>query len=1129
MYLKRMTMYGFKSFATETVIEFPRGITALVGPNGGGKSNVVDALRWALGEQRPRELRAERWPDILFSGEGGLLPARLAEVVLTFDEANSHDPDWPDTLTVTRRYYRNGESEYLLNGRVVRLKDVTDLFLDSGLGRSNYAIISQGGVESALLLKPKERLEQLEESSGVSRYRLRRRETVQHLAEVEVKLTRLRDLIAEVALEADGVKRRAQVEERLDQLSARANELSAEVRRTRFAIDEAEVIRLTAECAAEEQEAGRIRGEIFKREQKQRELDEEDRQLRGQWSSLREALEAATQSVSEAETGLVKAEAIIAGYERELESLLTRADQLSQWIADSNTSVVEPMGPVEEESFFARARHFKSELEEIQRRLREHLDQREPLAAQLAALDQALLELGQAKSRFQAWLGVDDSDRLNERWRQRVIDHQRQAEEMLSLGRDRDRFLAVRADIESRQRVLQTQFRKLEQNWALASTEWQARARTSQTGPGLSPGVRAVLAQANQGGILAPRGILGSLIETEPEFRDALAVALGGGHQDLVVDREEDARRWVEWLKTGQRGRATFLPLDILSVRELSSADLGYAEMPGAVGWAANLVRFEQDLKPAVYHVLGRVLVVERLEDATRIGRIHRFRFRTVTLDGQVVLVGGAITGGQRPSIGDGSGKEIGRLKSALDRIQAEKDECQRELETVQAQLKQVSADLEQTSQRLVQRKTAWQHDEALIATLSQQDDPGTLAERERLLVAERTALKAAIVEHDRSSETLQSAINAKEQEIAQVTTRQAEHQGKAALQQAMQARDAAERERWQVELEGIEERVQKLSHLRDSHKAEAQTWRMEAETRRERRAAIAHDFEMISSRQEGLGADRRGLAEQTRSLEQQLANGEGRLTQRRRQLDMITLRWESSPLEDFEKALEPMNAKQLAQAERELKRLRVEIAEIGPVDRGSLSRWRDLNKRQEDLGAEEEDVKAAKVELESTLAELDELVNSRVRETADRVEAAFRQACETLFGGGSATFRWTNDDEPGVDLFVAPPGKRPARLNLLSGGEKALGGLAWLFSLLSIRRAPFVVLDEVEASLDEMNAERFGRYLADRGAESQFIVITHHKATMEAAAALWGVSGNGRGQSRVVSVLLEPPHATFG
>ncbi len=1117
-------MYGFKSFGAETVIEFPRAITALVGPNGGGKSNVVDALRWALGEQRPREMRAERWTDILFAGGQGMPMARLAEVILTFAEANLENPDWPDSITVTRRYYRNGESEYLINGRVVRLKDVTDLFLDSGVGRSNYAIISQGGVESALLLKPRERLEQLEESSGVSRYKLRRRETVQHLAEVEIKVTRLTDLIAEVEQDADGLKHQAQREAQLDQLNGRADELQRLIRRTRFALDQAEGDRLSQAISAALEEQEMMRSGLEVLETSWQAIEADAAECQDQLTLRRRQLDIESEEVSRSEAGLSKSEALVDAYKRELISLEARREELGQWIdlsadLDQRAERATVGAHQGETDSLAMSTQARSTLEDLQRQIATLRQAQDGHLQRLADLDQQILQWRQVKSRFEAVLGMAPTKTLVDRLKQRMLEHEREQEEILSKVKQLDHVVELRKELTRSITIQEEKLGKLEQQWAVQSAELQSLSRMSRPGGSLSAGVRAVLKAAAEGMGARLRGTLGSLIQVEPRLQDALEVALGGAHQDLVVDREEDARRWVDWLRAGKLGRATFLPLDILRPSELSPRDRDLASMPGALGFAVDLVQYAPDIEVAIRHALGRVLVVEDLEGATRLGRIHRFRFRTVTLDGQVLLVGGAITGG---SVAASGSQEIRGKRGALERLQKQKDDVLQELHGGRARLQEINAKVDALREQLAEKRASWQQQEQAIQGLSYGDTLVQLSDQETVLGDERERIEVKRQETSRSLTEAESALARQAAVVADLERRYAEEQGAKDVQRALMARDLAERQRWLKEAETVSRRAAEILATLQQQQGEVLKWKEQAELRRSVKAQLLKACEQDARTLEALQSSRKELESARRIKQDRLQAIEQSVSELRRRGDMIALRWESAPLQDSERDLTPLQARELAQAEGELKRVRAEIGRIGPVERGSLGRWRDLTKRHEQLSSEAEDVKSAKAELEATLAQLDQVVAERVRETAHKVEEAFQEACHTLFGGGSASFRFTSGEEPGVDLWVAPPGKRPSRLSLLSGGEKALGGLAWLFSLLSIRHAPFVVLDEVEASLDEWNAERFGRYLNERGTNRQFIVITHHKATMEAAAALWGITGNGRGQSRVVSVLLE-------
>ncbi len=1121
-----MTVYGFKSFARETVIEFSRGITGLVGPNGGGKSNVVDALRWALGEQRPRELRAERWADVLFQGSAGLPPGRLAEVTLDFDQVSASLPDWPDTVSVARRYYRNGDSEYVINGRAVRLKDVTDLFLDSGLGRSSYAIIGQGGVEAALLMRPKERLEQLEESAGVSRYKLRRSETLQHLAEADAKLDRLRDLVSEISEQAEAVAQAAELEARLASLDDAAKSLDGQIRRTHWERDQSALQRLQAERQAL---VARIRETGEKAQEGERlaaALDSEEQELQPAWVAGTRRMAQLNEKIRSAEAELARAEAELESFQREREDGEGRVRRLWQQLeavanADpGEAGLRQEVTEAAEQSLRSLAAEVEAAREDVAQRRVELAD----LEGCRGEVSSALEALARDQARLEGVLGLPHAGAdIASGWHALMARYETMSRELAGLGASAEKAQRAHASWIAELRAREERAKDLRRRWQEVGVRLKALAPEAGA-PSMGPGVRAVLS-APSGIARAPIGTVGSVLRIEERLKPAMMAALGGAQQDLVVDSEMTARQWVEWLKREGRGRATFLPLDVLRPYALNERDRQFGIGPGVVGWAVDLVDFDPAVERAVRHVLGRILVVERLQDATRLGREHRFRFRTVTLDGQILHPGGAISGGSRVGE-DRRRNEYVSLEREHQQLEENWSQTEREVEEGRRLLAGLASKADA-------QRTAWNALNVEVRQLRQTMEglshlgsPQALVARERELSA-RSAELTNQLDAARAQLGLSEAVLAdKERELATLRRESNEREQAETVRRALRERDRSDRARWSEELAELTERLERLKTASDTRQPQVHRLQQQILDWKTAGEDLKRTTDEAAKRLQAVRTARRQRDTARRELEKSVADAKSRLAEVEQSLSAITARWQAAPLTDWERERRPLSNEDLPAAEARRVQIRTQISQLGPVQAGSLSRYRAACDRRDELLGEIGDVEAAQAEMQATIAELDDTVAERVRATAKAVETEFQRCCETLFGGGTASFRWVGDGQSGIDLWVAPPGKRPARLSLLSGGEKALGGVAWLFSLLAIRPAPFVVLDEVEASLDEMNAEHFSRFLRTRRGESQLIVITHHKATMEATDALWGISGDGKGQSRVISVRLEDPDA---
>jgi chromosome segregation protein len=1112
MHLSRLELYGFKSFADDVRIELPPGLTVLVGPNGGGKSNVVDAIRWALGEQRLKDLRADRWEDLLYSGGERRPPAQMAEVFLEFDNRDGRVQEWPEVLRVGRRLFRNGDSEYLIGNRTVRLKDVTDLFLDSGLSRTGYAIIGQGKVEAALLMRPAERLEQLEEASGTTRYKVRRRETMQHLDAAMAELNRVADLVAEVdrqrlAVEAEAVREREYLERERQRQELKRGILAA--RREEVA---ARVGVLRAELAAWE----RVRTG-----------------LQGEWEGVTEAVRAMEATLPEDAAALDDLLAQSLGLERERERWRGRVESLERDARELSAQLAE----VEREMAEPAPTPFTAEGTDDDPRpaMRDALARARALAAERAVHVAATGEAREAAQR--RWAELDEARRQAEQWEQQVRALTGRPDLALDAAcdevrrdaeRSQQRVIALDADIrlarEQGERLRRYLSQEEERREVIRHqlAQRQARLRVLQQleaeGEGLGQGVRAVLRAGAEGQLQGILGTLGSLIETDERYGIALQAALGGAAQDVVTETEQAARQAVRYLQSRGLGRATFLPLDTVRGQVPARGDQDLERQAGAVGWAMQLIRLPERLQIAARHVLGRVLVVEQLEDAVRIGRLVDFRYRVVTLDGQLVQPGGAITGGS-PALQNSAWvrrQELERLTSHIERER-------QQLEGLDSLLNSARGELEETRLRLDAL-----HQERMEAQQQLAEAAYRLKQMERLLPASRphpAELTRALEEATRQAEAADQAWRA-----AQTAAREADHE--VTRQEATLAR---------VEQDWAEREALRQARLMAAEQAKNRRAALEERGRRLRaaqadnRAALAEAVaavEQVSAtladvnEQVGLlrqaradaEEDLRMLRERARALELELKRGEHRAENLAAELAEREREW--AELQADPDAM-GAPAPDVREARRRLTGLEAELAAMGPVSGGSLAMYEALAARAAFLERERQDVERAVAELTATLKELDAEVTARRNQTARVVERAFQETTSELFGGGRAGFRYLEEPEPGLDLWVEPPGKRPQSLTSLSGGEKALGALAWLFALLAVRPAPLVVLDEVEASLDELNARRFAQYLARRR-QSQYVVVSHHKPTMEHADALWGFTSDARGVTRLVSVRLQ-------
>lgn len=1112
MHLQTISLYGFKSFAQDTRVVFSPGITVIVGPNGGGKSNVIDGLRWALGEQRVKELRAERWEDLLHVGSRGQR-AKLAEVVLTFDNHDSEMADWPESVAVTRRYYLSGDSEYLLNSRPCRLKDIVDLFLDSGVGRFNYAVIGQGRVDEALLMKPRERLEQLEEAAGVSRYKVRRKETLQHLADVQTNLSRLADLMDDVRQQQESVKAEAMREQQYLTLHKEHAELSVRYQQTQYARaleDRKEWLGAIQSISRQrdllQQEAARAGDERRRAEQMR---EEQGRQVAERAQEIRQL----EQVLASHDAQIARLEAEWGGYQHELQGLqgqaLLVAEQLSAVDSENTVKAAEPSAS---DNDLASARKAEQDLAHI---MNERGADRERAQVLRDQQQDRLQRSERQLARLEGALQAQDAEQLATRLQ--ALDEERAAlrEEAEEGARLLGAVTQQLAQSEKQHSQHEVEIRQLQsEGWELEA-RIKALKKVEQEQVSLPSAVRAVLRAAQGGGLSGVLGTLGSLLEVKDGYVMALDVALGGQSHDLVTDTEVHAREVVDWLKAQKSGRVTLLPLDQIRPSTVAERDKALAHLPGAEGWAMDMTEFDPAVFPAVSHVLGRVLVLNSLEAANRIGRQHQFRYKMVTVDGQVVLAGGAISGGSERRQNASGAERAGPLAERLAlvrrraaQLEPVRDEASRELARLRAESDTLRTGQARTRQRA-------EHIESIFAGL-----PGTGVADIRTLTQEaavaRQELQTAQIRLQ-ESEALWEESSRQVNQARQRVQRLQEQEDSARHQRDLYARYQAEKLRIRqqggavrLRIGELEAAMEKAGHTLEQARADhavSQSLLAEKSRALAQRQAEYGELEQTASR---LGARLAGMDGEERKMSQRLAYLE-------QQVAKHDARWESYDAPGGE----PLAPEAFEEAKNRMAALQQAMDRVGAVKPGVFALYTQLGERLRYLDSEHQDVQLAKDEVQATLEQIDRDVNGRLDETARHVEKAFQEACSALLGGEGG-FRWTGGEERGVELWIKPPGKKPSSMSLLSGGEKALGGIAWLFALLAVRPSPFVVLDEVEAALDEANARKVARYIQDHHGTTQYVIVTHHKSTMVIADGLWGVASDGQGQSRLVSVRLE-------
>lgn len=1184
MFLKSIEIQGFKSFADKVRLEFGPGITCIVGPNGSGKSNICDAIRWVLGEQSLKALRGSKWEDIIFSGSEGRKPLGMASVTLVFDNSTGLLPLDFSEVTVSRRVYRSGESEFYINRVPCRLKDIHELFHDTGLGKEAFAIIGQGQVDAILSSRPEERRALFEEAAGIVRYRNRKAEATKKLEHTSANLDRLQDLLFEleqnlIPLEEEACKaqRYQALSEELAALEISLSCLDMEriagarqkVGEEKAALEQAlwqketdysllagrlEELALAQQKLKEQEQARQ--GDLFRLEQELQHTQGQMVLTQDRLASLKERQESIRQ---ERQRNLAKLEQLeleyreykkqldtLAGsYEVQKGQLAGREEQLDacqQDLARCQTTAAQLKNDL-----FDIEQHLLScqnSCLEIQYELKNLNHQEQKLAHSEIAFERQQKELQETIAVISNKIaaGKEQLEAHRERYRQ-----------VLTGQGETQRYIAG----------IQEQLKQLDRKMHATLSRCKVLEEMKENLEGYHGGIRNLLKVGMKTGAFKLAGVVGELLEVPPAYEKAIETALGGAIQYLVAETDEEARKAIDWLKRERAGRATFLPLNTLQPRKFPQGFLPLLTGAGVIGLASELVKIAPGQEPVLEYLLGNVVVVKDLSVALSIARKSGYAVKVVTLDGEVVYPGGSLTGGsyktretgllgrsreiaeQKKILGDLKAQEeewlakLHQAETQRERLQHEEEELRARQSQLELEILNLEREQERLRQDLAQEEQAWQH---------------RAWEREQLQAAQRSLLeKLAGLEQDREQ------TGRRKDELLRLleeTTRK-----EASLQETIKQLSQTVTED-KIRLAALKEQLKSLENSINHYEGNYRELQQKDQ-------ALADELGQLEQKAEGLMASLAALKEQEiklqhewRELEksrqsltvhgqevhqelQELQKETGRLArelkelkERQHQLEVqqtrLDVEWDNAVLrlkEKFQLTWEQAQAQRVplpsrGQAETRIKSLKKEIEALGLVNPNALAEYRRMKDRYDFLTLQQKDLLKARDGLFQVIQEMEKIMSLRFKETLRAVEQAFQETFAYFFGGGKATLALTVPDnllESGIEIVVQPPGKKMQNLSLLSGGERALTATALLFALLMVKPSPLCVLDEIDANLDEANVDRFAGYLRKFIDKTQFILISHRQGTMESADALYGVTMEKSGVSRLVSVKLAP------
>ena len=1172
MYLKEIEIQGFKSFADKTKVVFDQGVTAVVGPNGSGKSNITESLRWALGESSVKSLRGGKMPDVIFAGTESRKPLNYASVVVTLDNEDGFIKDAGQVIKVERHIYRSGDSEYRIDGKKVRLRDVHDLFLDTGLGRDSFSIISQGKVEEIFNSKPEERRAIFEEAAGVLKYKTRRKETESKLQQTQDNLDRLEDIIYELDNQIKPLAKQAENARKFLDLDGQRKAIYLDVL-------VAQIKENKAELELTEEELTQVQELLTSYYQKREELEEENQTLKKKRHDLQAQM-------SKDQGSLMDLTNLISDLERKLALSKLESEQvaLNQQEAQARLTALE-----DKRKTISKEKSEKEEnLAQLEENLAENNKELNRLEAELLAFSDdpdQMIEL--LRERFVALLQeeADVSNQLtrieNELENSRQLS-QKQADQLEKL---KEQLATAKEKASQQQAELETakeQVQKLLADYQASAKEQeeqkvsfqaqqsqlfdrldslknkQARAQSLENilrnHSNFYAGVKSVLQEkARLGGII---GAVSEHLTFDVHYQTALEIALGASSQHIIVEDENAATKAIDFLKRNRAGRATFLPLTTIKARTISSQNQDtIAASPGFLGMAYELVSFDKRLEAIFKNLLATTAIFDTVEHARAAARQVRYQVRMVTLDGTELRTGGSYAGGanrQNNSI---------FIKPELEQLQKEIAEKEADLRSEEVSLKILQDEMavlaerleaiksqgeqariqeqglylayQQTNQQVEELETLWKLQEEELNRLSLGDwqaDKEKCQERLATIASEKQNLESEIEEIKSNKNAIQERYQNLQEQISQARLLKSELQGQKRYEVTDIERLGKELDNLNLEQEEIQRLLQeKVDNLEkvDTDLLSQQAEEAKTQKTNLQQGLIRKQFELDDI--EGQLDDIASHLDQARQQNEEWIRKQTRaeakkekVSERLRHLQgQLTDQYQISYTEALEKAheLEDLNL-----AEQEVKDLEKAIRSLGPVNLDAIEQYEEVHSRLDFLNSQRDDILSAKNLLLETITEMNDEVKERFKSTFEAIRESFKVTFRQMFGGGQADLILTEGDllTAGVEISVQPPGKKIQSLNLMSGGEKALSALALLFSIIRVKTIPFVILDEVEAALDEANVKRFGDYLNRFDKDSQFIVVTHRKGTMAAADSIYGVTMQESGVSKIVSVKLK-------
>ena len=1179
MYLKSIEVQGFKSFANKIVFKFHNGITGIVGPNGSGKSNVADAVRWVLGEQRIKQLRGASMQDVIFSGTEMRKPLGSAYVAITLDNADHQLAIDYDEVTVSRRLYRSGESEYMINGTICRLKDVNELFYDTGIGKEGYSIIGQGQIDKILSGKPEERRELFDEAAGIVKFKRRKYAAQKKLEDEKQNLVRVNDILSELEKQIDPLEKQSEKA----RIYLRKKEELKTLDVNAFLVEN---VSIKEQLDAADEKLRIANGDLEDTTSKYEHIKEEYEQIEGRLELLDASIESARATLTDTGVMRSKLEGEMNVLKEQIHSAQGNEEHLRTRIQTLQTSMQEKMQ--EKESILQQKEEMDEKLTTLQQAREEARALLESVQGRIETLNNdiengknTIIDALNNRATIKSKMGRFDTmleqiqirkAELNSRILRAKSDEAAQAETIKNLEEEFERVNEAIQNLHDTQETLEERLagmreelankdqklRDTQVSYHQEKSKLEALSNLTERYEGYGGAVKAVMEQKSQEkGII---GVVADIIQVDAQYETAIETALGGNIQNIVTENEETAKSMIRFLKKSRAGRATFLPLtSIKNPQEFKNTDV--LKEKGVIGMADELVKVDKKYKDVARSLLGRIVVVDNVDNAVKIAGKFHYSVRMVTTEGELLVPGGAISGGAYKNNSNLLGRrremeelekkvrqyviEIDHLLEDIEETKSARNKLRLEIEDIKGQLQRKF--IEQNTARLNVSQAKERKNEAAEGSEELQSEELEMDNQ----IKEIQTGKEDIVKELEESEKLEKNVEA---QIAVFQSKLEEERAEESLQSAkvsewdvevekMRQKDDFERQnverilgemrRYEMELQEVQEGLQlskeeverKKESILEIEKTILASHTTQSDTELKLKEDIASKEE-LSAKQKNFFKEREDLSKQMNSLDKEVYRLNGQREKLEESIEsQINYMWDEYEITLSDAAsMRNEELSDLSSMKKDISRLKDEIRKLGDVNVNAIEDYKNLMERYTFLKTQHDDLVEAEQTLLGIIEELDTSMRRQFNEKFAEINREFDKVFKELFGGGKGTLELIEDEdvlEAGIRIIAQPPGKKLVNMMQMSGGEKSLTAICLLFAIQNLKPSPFCLLDEIEAALDENNVARFAKYLHKLTKNTQFIVITHRRGTMEKADRLYGITMQEKGISTLVSVNL--------